>query len=126
LAEERDEFDFTSLKKWWDDFSRQIRKKGRESDFTALNGELELIEQEKIKLIIANKFQQIAIENLRQDLLGYLRKNLKNQFIDLVVEIKKKEEKELRYTNREKFEYLVDKYPKLKDLKDRLDLDPEF
>ncbi len=68
----------------------------------------------------------MAIENLKQDLLTYLRTALKNNYITLEINIRKVEEKELRYTNREKFEYLAEKYPKLRDLQSRLDLDPDF
>jgi DNA polymerase-3 subunit gamma/tau len=100
--------------------------KGKDSDYSALNGELIMMDDEQIKLIIANKFQKVAIENLKQDLLAYLRTELKNNFIKLDLEIRKIEEKELRYTSREKFEYLAEKYPKLRDLQSRLDLDPDF
>lgn len=124
--EKRSEFDIDDLQKAWNDFAIRLKKSGKDSDYAALNGDLELVEKENIRLTLTNKVQMVALENLKQDLLGYLRKELKNQFIDLQVEIKKVEEKELKYTNREKFEFLATKYPKLHDLKRRLDLDPDF
>ena len=124
--EVRESFDFEQLKKVWDEFALKIKSEGRDADFNALKGELELVESEHIQLTIANKFQQVAIENLKQDLLDHLRTNLRNNLIKLDVEIKKIEEKELRYTSREKFEYLAKKYPKLRDLQSRFDLDPDF
>lgn len=36
------------------------------------------------------------------------------------------DDKKVIYTNREKFDHLVEKNPKLKDLKERLGLDTDF
>ncbi len=124
--EEREPFDFDTFKKVWNEFAEQIKENGKDSDYNSLKGELELISDEQIKLTIANKFQKVAIENLKQDLLTHIRTRLKNNYITLEIAIRKIEEKELRYTNREKFDYLANKYPKLKEFQSRLDLDPDF
>ena len=79
-----------------------------------------------IKLIIPNSFQSLTIEGLQQELLTYLRTKLNNSNIQLVTEIEKIENKKLIYTNSEKFDYLAEKYPALKQLKSRLDLDTDF
>ena len=126
IIEFRKEFSFEELKKVWDKFAKAIKKAGRETDFAALKGELTLVEPEKAKLVLTNKFQKIAIESMKQDLLGYLRENLKNNFLELELEIQKIEEKDMRYTNKEKFDFMAEKYPHLKELKKRFDLDPDF
>jgi len=126
VEELRDPFDLNTFKKVWDEFAGDIKSQGRDFDYNSLIGDLELLSEEKVRLTIANKFQKVALENLKQDLLGHLRSKLKNSFIELEVEIRKIEEGEMRYTNREKFDYLAKKYPKLIDLKDRLDLDPDY
>lgn len=82
--------------------------------------------EEKIILKLPNKSQERAIENIKQELLGFLREELNNSYIDLECEVIRKKEEELIYTNKEKFEYLSKKYPNLLELKRRLDLDTEF
>jgi hypothetical protein len=52
---------------------------------------------------------------------------LSNNTIQLLGEIKTADDgKRMIYTNREKFEHLMEKNPKLKDLKERFGLDTDF
>ena len=44
---------------------------------------------------------------------------LKSQIVEI-------EKGQMLYTDREKFSYLKEKYPALKDLQEKLGLDPEF
>lgn len=122
----REDFTLAQLQAEWDNFALQLKKEGRDFEHTALKHELALVEKTKIQIKLANKSQEKAVENLRVELLGYLKDKLKNSFIELVVDFQKIDEKQLRYTSKEKFEYLAGKYPQLKELKRRLDLDPDF
>jgi len=64
--------------------------------------------------------------NIKSELAGFLREKLKNSTIVVVGELKEQEDRKVIYTNREKFDYLVNKNPMLKELKDRLGLDTDF
>ena len=59
-------------------------------------------------------------------LIGFLRSALKNDHINLKKEVRKEAAQQKLYTSSDKYEYLVKKNPKLKDLKDKLGLDFEF
>lgn len=125
-VEVREAFSTEALKAAWNEFSLKLKEEGRDFDYTAINQEIVIVEKEKVQITLANKSQERAIEGLRQDLLGHLRKKLRNSFIDLAIEFQKIDETQLRYTNKEKFDYLAQKYPLLQELKKRLDLDPDF
>lgn len=114
------------LKKEWNNFTDSLKKEGRDREFNTLNQEVVFDENLSIKLTLPNSFQSLTIEGLQQELLTYLRTKLNNSNIQLITEIEKVENKKLIYTNSEKFEYLAEKYPNLKDLKSRLDLDTDF
>ena len=58
--------------------------------------------------------------------MHHIRTSIDNGEIKLVTKIKEQEATRMLYTNREKFEYLLELKPALKILKDRLGLDPEF
>jgi len=77
-------------------------------------------------LTLPNSFQSLTIEGLKQELLTHLRTKLNNKDIQLITEVEKIENKKMIYTNSEKFDFLAEKYPNLKDLKARLDLDTDF
>lgn len=79
-----------------------------------------------ITLPLHHPVQETLLHNLRSDLTAFLREQLNNQSIQVIGEMSTVEEKEMLYTNREKFEFLVKKNPALMELKDRLGLDTDF
>ena len=110
----------------WNKFAEKLKKEGRDREFSTLNQRVEFKEDLSIKLTLPNSFQSLTIEGLQQELLTYLRTNLNNGKVKLVTEIEKIEDKKMIYTNSEKFEFLADKYPDLRDLRTRLELDTDF
>ncbi len=70
--------------------------------------------------------QETLLSNFRTELIAYLRTNLKNNSILVTGELMESEEKQMLYTPRDKFEYLLEKNPLLKTMRDRLGLDPDF
>jgi hypothetical protein len=70
--------------------------------------------------------EESLFNSLKSDLATRLREQLKNNSITIVSELKLEADKKVIYTSREKFDYLVEKNPLLKELKDRLGLDPDF
>ncbi len=69
---------------------------------------------------------KITFDHLKAELQGYLRKALKNNkiFVEAIVEETARED--MIYTNKEKFAHLAKKYPALKDLQEKLGLDPDY
>ena len=114
------------LKKEWNVFTEKLRKEGRDREYNTLNQQVDFHEDLSINLTLPNSFQSLTIEGLQQELLTHLRTVLNNSKIQLITEIEKIENKRLIYTNSEKFDYLAEKYPSLKELKKRLDLDTDF
>jgi len=104
----------------------QLKVGGREREYNTLNQKVEIGDDLVIHLLLPNSFQLRTIEDLQQELLTHLRSKLNNGNIKLVTEVEKFEDKKLIYTNSEKFDYLAEKYPSLRTLKRRLDLDTDF
>lgn len=114
------------LKAEWKAFLEKLKREGRDSEYSTLNQQVEFHEDLSIILTLPNSFQTHIIEGFQQELLTTLRTNLNNGKIQLKTEIEKIESKKMIYTNKEKFEYLAEKHPNLKELKMRLDLDTDF
>lgn len=70
--------------------------------------------------------QETMLANIRTELTAFLRDKLKNSTVLVVGELNEAEEKKMMYTSRDKFEYLLGKNPALREMKERLGLDPDF
>lgn len=66
------------------------------------------------------------LNGFRGDLITFLRVKLKNDLIQVTGSIRQADEKKMIYTPRDKFEYLQEKIPILKEFRDRLGLDTDF
>lgn len=83
-----------------------------------------------IVLRVGNESQLHTIQLEREEMYYFLRKELDKKAIDLRMEVDKSKPKPENgrrpYTPKEKFEFLLQKNPKLKDLKDRLKLELDY
>ncbi len=111
------------LQQAWNEFAEQRKK--FQAEYQLLNQPFELLPSNKIILHIHNPVQETMLANFKTD-LTYIRDRLKNQSIQVVGELREAEQRKVIYTNREKFDYLVQKNPLLRELKDRLGLDTDF
>ncbi|MFX3625790.1 MAG: hypothetical protein ACN6I4_00355 [bacterium] len=76
-------------------------------------------------LEVPNTVVADRLEDEKQDMLIFLRRKTGNNQLNLVVEVLQQETEIAPYTNKEKFESLAKKNPKLINLKNDLDLEIE-
>lgn len=110
----------------WNAFLEELRAAGRDADYKTLDQEVLIGDDLQIRLELPNGFQLVRLESLKPELLAFLRAKHRNNHIDLHVEVQKQDTKKLIYTAREKFDYLAEKYPTLRELRSKLDLDTDF
>lgn len=79
-----------------------------------------------ITIDLHSSVEESLLGHFKNDLTTHLREKLRNNSIQVTAELKKEEDKKIIYTNREKFDYLAEKNPWLKEMKDRLGLDTDF
>ena len=84
------------------------------------------MKETEITIDITNEALIPTFEKIKFDLINELRNKLQNDLINVTAKVVEVEKGKMRYTDSEKFEYLKDKYPALKDLQEKLGLDPEF
>lgn len=71
--------------------------------------------------------QETMLDNIKIELASYLRERLRNSNIQVTGRVSTTpDDSKMMYTARDKFEYLAEKNPILKELKDRLGLDTDF
>lgn len=76
---------------------------------------------------MTNPIEEPLLASMKSDLVGYLREKLSNGTIQVKGELQIAEGKPRRaYTNKEKFEVLLDRNPLIHELKDRFSLEADF
>jgi len=75
----------------------------------------------KISFLIDNAAQHLQLSEMMQDILAFMRKELKNMAASIELIINKDESKRVPYTNREKFEAMAKKNPALLYLKEKFE-----
>jgi predicted transcriptional regulator len=117
------EFTDQQLKEAWLTFAES--RKAHQADYHLLN---QPFERSGVKIIVplANPVQETMLNEFRTELNTFLREKLQNNSIQVVGELRLPDDKKIIYTNRDKFDYLTTKNPIIKELKDRLGLDPDF
>lgn len=107
----------------WKEFAES--RKIYQAEYHLLSQEIE-IRDHQVVVHLHNHFQETLINTIKVDILTFLREKLQNNRIQLMGEHTAVDDKKVIYTNREKFDHLVEKNPKLKELKERLGLDTDF
>lgn len=121
--EEKNTFTPEQLKLAWQEFAEQRKKLQAEYQLLAQPYELK---DNKVIVHLLSPVQDTMLNNVRAELTAFLRERLRNSSILVAGELKESEEKKMMYTSRDKFEYLLEKNPALKEMKERLGLDPDF
>ena len=107
----------------WQEFADQRKK--YQAEYQLLTQPYD-IKDNKVVLYLLSPVQETMLNNFRTEMTTFLREKLKNSSILVVGELKESEDKKMMYTSRDKFEYLLEKNPALREMKDRLGLDPDF
>lgn len=79
-----------------------------------------------ITVELLSPVHETMLNNIKSELTAFLREKLRNNTIQVTGQVVSSEEKKIIYTNREKFDFLAEKNPMLRELKDRLGLDTDF
>ncbi len=116
-------FSDLQLQEAWNDFAEQRRK--FQAEYQLLTQPYQ-VRDGVITIELLSPVHETMLNNIKGELTAFLRGKLRNHTIQVTGQIISEEEKKIIYTNREKFDFLADKNPMLRELKDRLGLDTDF
>jgi DNA polymerase-3 subunit gamma/tau len=113
------------LRAVWAEYAAQRKK--FQAEFQMLSQPFEL-RNNQIVVSLLSHVHDTMLNNIKGEISAFLRERLKNNTIQVIGELKADgdEGKKIYYTARDKFDYLTEKNPMLKELKDRLGLDTDF
>ena len=116
-------FTEAQLREAWEAFAEQRKK--FQAEFQMLSQPYQL--QENLIIVeLLSPVHETMLNSIKGEITAFIRERLKNNSIQVTGHLQTGEEKKIIYTNREKFDYLVEKNPMLRELKDRLGLDTDF
>ncbi len=117
----------TKLREAWKAFADEQRAAGKDSAYHVLNQPITLADDGvTIPLTLTNLLEEDSLSAVKSDLLQRLRAQLGNPNITLAATVTREEHQRRPYTPAEKLNYLADKYPHVRELTKRLELDPDF
>ncbi|MBC6988126.1 DNA polymerase III subunit gamma/tau [Hymenobacter sp. BT491] len=115
------------LQRVWNELKEERRAQDKMSEYTVLNRPVAADEQHVIQLVVDNPIQVDQFNELRIDFLGELRRRTGYPRLSInVVVAEQTDTKRKLYTSSDKFEYLAEKFPMLREMKNRLGLDADF
>ena len=74
-------------------------------------------------LHLLSPVQETMLNNIKADLITHLRERLKNSTLLVVGQVLETDQKKMMYTDTDKMEFMLDKNPMFKELKERFGLD---
>lgn len=115
------------LRAAWKAFADERRAAGKDSVYHVLNQPITLADDGvTIPLTLTNLLEEDSLNGIKSELLQRLRAQLGNPNITLLATVNREEHQRRPYTPAEKLNFLADKYPHVRELTKRLELDPDF
>jgi DNA polymerase-3 subunit gamma/tau len=119
-----------SLAKAWAAYAQQLRENKNPAVQSLELAELRIVDAQSFTVVTGNNLEQKFIEQEKRTLSEFLQKEFANKSISFVVTVEEKtdagEPVERPLNTREQFLQIVEQYPLVKELKDRLKLELDY
>ena len=107
----------------WNAYTEIVKGQGKYNFLSHLTMNEPKLKDGMIHLEFPNQTIKLEVERDKFELLTYMRKELKNYNVDLVIDVNELQVKRYAYTDKEKYEKLVEKNPNLEALRNAFELD---
>ncbi len=107
----------------WIKYAEILDKKGEKILASTMLSDLPKLNDNSIVVTMPNESMKVSLNQNKAKILGYIHNALQNNTINLEINVSQTEEKKYIHTKEEKYQHFVEINPKIKDLKNTLDLD---
>ena len=118
-----DDFTQQQMITHWNAYTEIVKGQGKYNFLSHLTMNEPKLKDGMIHLEFPNQTIKIEVERDKFELLTYMRKELQNYNVDLVIDVNELQVKRYAYTDKEKYEKLVEKNPNLEALRNAFELD---
>jgi hypothetical protein len=121
-------YSFDHIKMLWRRYAFEVKEKGLETFYNALiKRDPKISSEHTYNLIVENQIQVDYITPHLEEMVAFIRKEVKNYLIQIVIALSQEEEIDVKFlTGKDKFAALSRKNPNLHTLKNTFNLDIEF
>ena len=111
----------------WKEIIVLVKKKGKSNLGITLGVHLPILKDNfEIELPLSNSSQEELIEEEKYIVLDSLRKSLNNDYIKIRTKVMEGEKSNIPYTNKDKFNKMLEGNQHLETLRMKLGLDPDY
>ena len=115
----------------WDTFTNQLKEQQKNSVVTVFNiARLHVVNEQHFSITVSTSIQQKFIEQERLNLLEFLKNEFCNRNVGFDIKIEAQETaeipEEIPLNSREKYARLIEAYPLIKELRDKLKLELDY
>ncbi|AHM62043.1 DNA polymerase III subunits gamma and tau [Flammeovirgaceae bacterium 311] len=115
------------LQEHWQTFFIRLKEiNGSPIELMLASAALQLEEDSRVNVLLSSSLQEEPFERLKPKLQHYLRQQLQNSMLSLHPLLAEESGPRRLYTNSEKFNHLIERYPLLVEFKERLGLETDF
>lgn len=118
----KEDFTHEQFMALWRSYTKKVKEEDKINLYTLLNNEPEL-KGTDIIVSVENLALESTLQDEKIELLNFLRSGLQNFDLQIISKKAAVSQKKRIYTNKDKYAYLVEKNPKLEDLRQRFNLD---
>jgi DNA polymerase-3 subunit gamma/tau len=120
----QDEFTPAAFEKAWNEFTELQKGDGPRIKSMFVSVKTEIENDNLIKIHLNNAAQKdLFVQNYKQKLMSFLNDKFESQNIDIETVVDLSDSNEILYSDEQKYNYLVKKYPGLKDFRKAFNLD---
>ena len=115
------------LQRVWNELKEEKRVQERMSEYFVLNRPITADAQHAIELVVDNPVQEDQFNSFRAEFMSDLRRRTGYRSLTVQLSVAQQAPTARKlYTSTDKFEYLAEKFPMLREMKQRLGLDADF
>jgi len=118
-----DAFSTEKVIELWNNYHKKLIKRGKKILASIINANVPKAKGNTIVFKLPNNLMKDQLERSKPNLIKYLRENLNNFKVDIVIEVNEEETKKYAYTPQEKYQQLKEKNNAIELLKKTFDLD---
>ncbi len=123
-GDDREDFNHERLLEVWGNYSEKLKADNKINIYTILNNFAPTLKSKtQIVISVESKTQEHIVQAESIELLNYLRNELKNFEIEVSYLLTERTIEKRLYTSKERYEYLVNKNPKLEEMRRKFNLD---
>ncbi|HMH32123.1 MAG TPA: hypothetical protein VK543_03785, partial [Puia sp.] len=119
-----------SLQKAWHQYTQKLRDSKHSATQSFQRSALNITGPDQFEVITNNNLEQKFIEQEKRNLSDYLQQEFNNKAVSFVVSIRENQPDELpaerQLNKREQYQQMIEQYPYIKELRERLKLELDY